>query len=185
MKNKKLTTFQKWLPFKEVLCNGIIKMKDNTYVKLVKVFPTNYNLKSEMEKQAILNSFKLFFKTCDFDFQILIQSTKEDFSKYVLGLKKEQEKEENKKIQSIYDKYINFISDKNSKKDFSSKQFIVVIANPINKSIDNESIEVISLNDKYYKVKEYLSRCGNLVSEFSRDEVIELLYSCFNYNNIN
>ena len=29
--------------------------------------------KSEMEKQAILNSFKLFFKTCDFDFQILIQ----------------------------------------------------------------------------------------------------------------
>lgn len=185
MKNKRLATFQKWLPFKEVLSDGVVKLKDDTYVKLIKVFPINYNLKSEMEKQAILNSFKLFFKTCDFDFQILIQSTKEDLSKYVLILKKEQEKEENKEIQWIYDKYINFISDKNSKKDFSSKQFIIVIKNPINKGIENESIEVINLNDKYYKVKEYLSRCGNLVSEFSRDEVIELLYSCFNYNNIN
>jgi len=180
MKNRKLAAFQKWLPFKEVLSDGVIKLKDNTYVKLIKVFPINYNLKSELEKQAILNSFKLFFKTCDFDIQILIQSTKEDLSKYVLILKKEQEKEENKEIQWIYDKYINFISDKNSKKDFSSKQFIIVIKNPINKEIENENIEVINLNDKYYKVKEYLSRCGNLVSEFSRDEVIELLYSCFN-----
>jgi len=185
MKNKRLATFQKWLPFKEVLSNGIIKLKDNTLIKVIKVFPINYNLKSEMEKQAILNSFKLFFKTCDFDFQILIQSTKEDLSKYILILKKEQEKEYNKETQWIYDEYINFISDKNSKKDFSSKQFIVVIKNQINNNIENESIEVINLNDKYYKVKEYLSRCGNLVSEFSRDEVIELLYSCFNYNNIN
>jgi len=70
MKNKKLATFQKWLPFKEILSDGIIKLKDNTFLKLVKVFPINYNLKSELEKQAILNSFKLFFKMCDFDFQI-------------------------------------------------------------------------------------------------------------------
>jgi len=39
---------------------------------------------------------------------------------------------------------------------------------------------MLDLNDKYYKIKEYLSRCGNLVSEFSRDEVIELLYNYFN-----
>jgi len=102
MKNRKLAAFQKWLPFKEVLSDGVIKLKDNTYVKLIKVFPINYNLKSELEKQAILNSFKLFFKTSDFDIQILIQSTKEDLSKYVLFLKQEQAKEENKEIQWIY-----------------------------------------------------------------------------------
>lgn len=180
MKNKKLATFQKWLPFKEVLSDGIIKMKDNTYIKLIKVFPINYNLKSELEKQSILNSFKIFFKICDFDFQILIQSTKEDFSNFILILKKEQEKEENQKIQWIYEEYINFISDKNSKKDFSSKQFIIVIKNPIKDNIENENIERINLNDKYYKIKEYLSRCGNFVSEFSREQVIELLYSAFN-----
>jgi len=180
MKNRKLAAFQKWLPFKEVLSDGVIKLKDNTYVKLIKVFPINYNLKSELEKQAILNSFKLFFKTSDFDIQILIQSTKEDLSKYVLFLKKEQEKEENKELHKLYNEYINFISDKNSKKDFSNKQFIIVVKNPVKKEVINENIEIIDLNDKYYKIKEYLSRCGNLVSEYSRDEVIELLYNYFN-----
>ena len=35
MKNKKLTTFQKWLPFKEVLSDGIIKLKDDTVVAYI------------------------------------------------------------------------------------------------------------------------------------------------------
>ena len=56
---KTLATFQKWLPFKEVLSDGIIKLKDNTYIKLIRVFPINYNLKSELEKKSILNSLKL------------------------------------------------------------------------------------------------------------------------------
>lgn len=180
---KELASFQKWLPFKEVLSDGVIKLKDNTYVKLIKIFPINYNLKSELEKKSILNSFKLFFKTCDFDIQILIQSTKEDVSKYVFFLKDEEVKEENKELQWMYKEYINFISDKNSKNKFSSKNFIIIIKNLPQKNMDNDNLELIDLNDKYYKVKECLSRCGNLVTEFSRDEVIELLYSCFNYNN--
>lgn len=184
MKNKKLATFQKWLPFKEILSDGIIQLKDNTYVKLIKVFPINYNLKSELEKEAILNSFKLFFKTCDFDIQILVQSTKEDLSKYVLFLNEEEKKEENKKIQNIYKEYINFICEKKSEKQFSSKNFIIVIKNPIKNVEENINVEIIDLNDKYYKIKEYLSRCGNLATEFSRDEVIELLHNYFN-NSVN
>lgn len=179
---KKLATFQKWLPFKEVLSDGIIKLKDNTYVKLIKVFPINYNLKSELEKKSILNSFKLFFKTCDFDIQILVQSTKEEVSKYIFSLKEEQTKDENKEIQWMYKEYIDFISDKNSKNKFSSKNFIIIIKNPPQKIADNEKLEIIDLNDKYYKLRECLSRCGNSVIEFSREEVIELLYSCFNNN---
>ena len=42
--------------------------------------PINYYLKSDLEKEAILNSFKLFLKTCDFNIQILIQSKKENLS---------------------------------------------------------------------------------------------------------
>lgn len=177
---KTLATFQKWLPFKEVLPDGIVKLKDNTFIKIIRVFPINYNLKSELEKKSILNSFKLFFKTCGFDIQILIQSTKEDLSKYIGSLNKEQEKDENKEIQWMYKEYIDFISDKNSKNKFSNKNFIIVIKNPIKKIVDNEHLEIIDLNDKYYKVREYLSRCGNLVTEFSRDEVIELLHNYFN-----
>ena len=36
----------------------------------------------EAHKEAILNSYKIFLKTCDFNIQILIQSKKENLSKH-------------------------------------------------------------------------------------------------------
>lgn len=77
MKEKGLTSVQDWLPFEEILERGILKLKNNTYVKILKVFPINYHLKSNLEKEAILNSYKIFLQTCDFDLQILIQSSKD------------------------------------------------------------------------------------------------------------
>ena len=74
MKNKQEKSTQEWLPFEYILENGIIKLKNSSYIKIIKIIPINFNLKSELEKEAILNSYKIFLKTCNFNFQILIQS---------------------------------------------------------------------------------------------------------------
>jgi len=74
--NKKAST-QDWIPIEKILNNGIIKT-NTKFIKILKVQPINYNLKSDLEKQAILNSYKIFLKTCNFDIQILIQSSKEN-----------------------------------------------------------------------------------------------------------
>ena len=76
-------SIQKWLPFEKILDNGIIKLKNNYYIMIIKVKPINYNLKSNLEKEAILNSYKIFLKTCNFDIQIIIQSQKEDLSEHI------------------------------------------------------------------------------------------------------
>lgn len=47
----------------------MIETENNTYIKLLEVTPINYNLKSDLEKEAILNSYKIFFKTCQFNIQ--------------------------------------------------------------------------------------------------------------------
>ena len=83
MENKKNITVQQWLPFEKILKNGVIELKNKEYIKILKITPINYNLKSELEKEAILNSYKIFLKTCNFCFQILIQSNKEDLSKHI------------------------------------------------------------------------------------------------------
>ena len=83
---KKNNSIQEWIPFEKILENGIIKLKDNSYIKIIKIYPINFNLKSELEKEAILNSYKIFLKTCDFNFQILIQSKKEDLSKHISNI---------------------------------------------------------------------------------------------------
>ncbi len=59
----------------------------------------------------------------------------------------------------MYKEYINFISDKNSKINFQVK-FYNHNKNLPQKNMDNDNLELIDLNDKYYKVKECLSRCG-------------------------
>ena len=78
MKKIERLTVQKWMPIEKIFEDGIIKLKNNKYIKIIKVNPINYNLKSDLEKKAILNSYKIFLKTCNFNIQILIQSNKED-----------------------------------------------------------------------------------------------------------
>ena len=53
---------QNLIPIKEIKEKGIIKLKNEQYIKIIKIFPINYELKSELEKKSILNSYKTFYK---------------------------------------------------------------------------------------------------------------------------
>ena len=184
MKKKFLNSTQNWLPFLKILDNGIILLKDFSYVKILKITPINYNLKSNLEKEAILNSYKLFLKTCDFDIQILIQSTKKDLSKNILNIKNKES--ENERIKNLSKKYIHYIQELNDNKKVSSKNFYILIKNPIkNKkekyNLENEKIIINNLNEKYFKIKECLYRCENCVEEVeNKNETLEILYKFYN-----
>ena len=46
MKNKKeISSVQEWIQIECFLDNGIIKLKNNNYLKIIKIYPINYNLK--------------------------------------------------------------------------------------------------------------------------------------------
>ena len=134
-----------------------------------------------MEKKAILNSFKIFLKTCEFDIQVLIQSTKEDLSKHILFLEEEQKKKENYEINWLYKEYYNYILEDNYKNNFSNKNFIIIIKENYKKEYESDiNIQLTNLNDKYYKIRESLVKCGNSVDIYKRNEVIEILHNLFN-----
>lgn len=171
------SSVQKWLPFQEIDEDGIIKLKDNTYVKILIVKPINFNLKSEFEKKSILNSYKLFLKTCNFDIQILIQSNKEDIKKYTKIIDKNKESE-SEKIKNIINKYCQELNKINEENIYSSKKFFIIIKR---KSEAEEKIIKEELNNNFFKIKECLSRCGNEVINISnKTEIIKLLDSFFN-----
>ena len=92
--------------------NGIIKIKDrNVFVKILKVKPINFNLKTTLEKEAILNSYKVFLKTCNFNLQILIHTNKEDISKITKNIKQVK----NEQISIISKKYIEYTKGQNGR----------------------------------------------------------------------
>ena len=183
MKNK-FYSVQDWLPFKRILDSGIILLKNNSYIKILKIYPINYNLKSELEKEAILNSYKIFLKTCNFNLQILIQSNKKDLSKNISKIK---ELNKNNSKNNFAEKYCEFIEKLNEEKKTNSKNFYILIKEESEKeNIDNEKIIIQKLNENYFKIKESLSRCGNKVEEInSEKEIRKLLFNSLNYRKQN
>ena len=184
MKNQQIDSVQNWLPYRKIFEMGIIKLKNLSYIKIIKVIPINFNLKSDLEIQAILNSYKIFLKTCNFDIQILIQSNKEDLSKHISKIKEQVKKENNLNISEISKKYISFIQRINQEKKSSSKNFYIVIKEDFKQNNLDENVEEIileQLNEKYFKIKECLSRCGNTVIELNeKEETKNVLFSFLN-----
>ena len=170
---EQINSVQEWLPIERILNKGIIKMKDSSYIKILNVSPINYSLKSDLEKEAILESYKNFFKNINFNLQILIQSKKEDLSPNIKLLKKCNS---HKKIK---ERYIEYINELNEKKKSSNKNFFIIVKE--SSSEDSEDIKIRNLKNKYMKIKESLSRCGNLISEYTDEKfIIEILFSLFN-----
>lgn len=181
VKSIKNITVQQWLPIEEIYESGIIRINKNKYVKILKIIPINYNLKSDLEKKTILNSYKILLKTCNFDIQILIQSNKEDLSQHIINIEKNIQKKENKYLKELSQNYINFIQKLNYSKNSASKDFYLIITNE--KFENFNSIEIIEndLKEKYFKIKECLSRCGNDVIEINdKNDAINIFYSLLN-----
>ncbi len=172
-KFEQIHSVQDWLPIEKILNKGLVKLKDTSYIKILKVSPINYNLKSDLEKEAILNSYKNMFKSCDFNLQVLIQSKKEDLSHNIKLLNKNKYHKEIKKL------YIDYIQKLNEERKSSNKNYYIILKeSPLEK---NEEIQIKNLNNNFLKVKELLSRCGNVVSEYTNENsIIEVLFSFLN-----
>ena len=182
VKKIKKETSQEWIKIEKIYANGIIKF-NKKYLKILKIIPINYNLKSDLEKNAILNSYKIFLKTCNFNIQILIQSTKEDLEKNIENINKNILRKENCYLKEISKKYIEYINNLNSSKRSSTKNFYIIISKKENEENFIESFEIIKsdLKEKYFKIKDCLSRCGNSVIEIdNKEEIIKILDSFFN-----
>ena len=140
-----------------------------------------------MEKEAILNSYKIFLKTCNFNLQILIQSNKEDLSQHISNIKNSVKKENNK-IKEISEEYINYLNKLNINKKSAIKNFYIIIKKD-KKNIEKNNLENIKnmeniifdeLNDNYLKIKDTLSRCGNLIFDINSKEICKnILFSFF------
>ena len=183
MKKIKLKSVQEWIPIEKIYSNGIIKLKKNKFIKILKINPINYNLKSDLKKNAILNSYKIFLKTCNFDIQILIQSNKENLKNHISIIQKNIQKKENNYLKKISEDYINYIKKINLLNKASSKDFYIIISHVINsrENINLNDIIENDLKEKYFKIKECLVRCGNEVSEIiNSEDIVKIFNSFFN-----
>ena len=155
MKFEQIRAVQDFLQFESILDSGIIKMKDSSYILIMEVKPIIFNLKSELEKSNILNSYKTLFQNYSLNLQILILSKKEEFEKHISKVK-------NLDIYpSLTEKYVDFFTSIKSNEKSSEKIFLIII----------KSAAQDELRSNYTKIRESLLRCGNIVSLLTKEEV--------------
>lgn len=107
--------------------------------------------------------------------QIIIKSKKEDLIQHINKLEKNEEEE---KIENIKKMYIESIRNLNSETKSDSKQFFILIKqNPDN----NQNICFEQLNEKYFKIKECLVRCGNKTSNIKTLEEVKTILKKYFY----
>ena len=170
--------------FEKVFNNGIIKTKDS-FLKLLKVYPINYNLKSSLEKEAILNSYRLFLKTCNFDIQILIQSKKEDLTYHLKKIS--NLKIENERMNMYKKSYIEYLRKVSIENKSSNKEFYIVLKQVIeggDTSFENSlQIAENKIFENFMKIKDTLSRTGVIIKQIdSEEEVLNLLKEMYQNN---
>ena len=173
MEQKNIKSIQEWLLIQQVQATGTILLKNHTMVNILKISSINFSLKTEFEKESILNSYKILLKTCNFPFQIVIHSTKENLTNQEKEIHRLNE-EENEKIKKIAEKYLQYLKQLNNSQKSSRKKFYIILQS----DLANPELQEDELKEKYLKIKECLSRCGNMVYEITeKKETITLLQS--------
>lgn len=177
-KNKSKNSTQDFFEIKTIYQNGIIENNRNELIKIIEITPISFNLKIDIEKEAILNNYKIFLMTCDFDMQIIIKTEKQNIENYVNDIYSNLN-QENNNIKFYSEKYIEFLRKLCSEKKISQKKYYIVIrSKPIKENEREETIQ--ELNEKFYLIKELLIRCGNSCNEIKKkNKIIDIFKSYF------
>lgn len=163
-------SFQEWLQIEKIEKDSI-QMCDKSILKILKIFPINFKLKSKLEQEAILNSYRLFLKNLDSQIQLIVLSKKTDVSQHILEIRKNTK--ENSPIYEMSEDYIRLVQKMINQKNIIFKEFFIVV--PMNQQKEN----VIE------KIKEYLEYCGNMVEICQTEQIIELLKIFINRRLVN
>lgn len=158
MKIKTINLFTDWLKIEIIYEDGIIKNIQKEYIYILKIIPINFNLKSEIEKEVILNNYKKIFSNLEIEIQIFIKNKKinlEKNKKYIL--------ENNNSI--ISKKYINYLEKLNNNKKTTNKEYYLIIKNK-----NKEKLKEIIL-----KINEQLNQCKNKTEKLNKNEIEELI----------
>lgn len=173
----KINSTQNWFPIKCFENDGTILLKNNNIIKILEIEPINFELKTNFEKEVILNNYKTFLKNCNFDFQILIKSSKIELENNIKKLNNQNKIEKNNNISKLSNLYIKNILEKNNKNISSHKKYYLIISffNYKKNNLKNE------IDEKILKIKNSLLRCGNNINEIkNKKEIIKIINNYFN-----
>jgi hypothetical protein len=198
MKSNTAKATQDFVPIKEIR-EGLVVLKDDSMRMILLVSSTNFSLKSNDEKQAILFQYQNFLNSLDFHIQIFVQSRRLDIKPYLLTLEARQKEQSNELLKIQTREYIEFIKTFTESYNVMSKSFFIVVpyyptliksSNSIfsrwfgpktkQESNANFSEARTQLEQRVSVIEQGMKRVGLQTVPLGTEELVELFFRLFN-----
>lgn len=158
--------------------DGILILPNNEYRVILKVSSLNFELRSEEEQDAIIDTYESFLNSVGTSLQILIRTREIDMDKYLEDLKLKLENEIFPVYRAQLENYDEFIRSLITSNKILTRNFYIVIPYHSTSKADFDLV-VEQLRIKLDIVSKGLSRLGMYSDQLSSLEVLDLFYSFY------
>jgi type IV secretory pathway VirB4 component len=107
--------------------DGIVYLKPSGLRQILIVSGVNFDLKSEMEQELILNTFQNFLNALDFPVQFFVHSRKVNVDSYIERMRAREAEETNQLLKIQIAEYAAFIKSFVDENAIISKTFFVIV----------------------------------------------------------
>lgn len=176
-KSKNKTSSRSQVAIKGVR-DGVLMLPNNQYRAVLQVSSVNFELCSDEEQDAIIDTYESFLNSVGSPLQILVRTREIDMDRYLddLGERLEHESEEVYRTQlQNYDEFIRSLITTN--KILTRHFYIIVPYHPVTKA-DFELVRE-QLNIKLDIVTKGLKRLGMHADQLTSLEVLDLFYTFY------
>ena len=158
--------------------NNILILPHGHYRTILQVSALNFELKSEEEQDAIIDTYESFLNSVGTNLQVLIRTREIDMDKYLLDLRERLDGETETVYRKQLTNYDEFIRSLISTNKILTRHFYVIIPYTSPAKTDFELIKE-QLNLKTDIVAKGMTRLGMHTRQLSSLEILDLFYSFY------
>lgn len=174
-KSSKKTSARQQINIKGVRGNMLLLPQDQ-YRVVIEVSPVNFELKSEEEQDALIDTYESFLNSLPCPLEIVVRIRELDMDKYLADIKGLLEGEKEEIYRSQIQNYTEFVQGLVADNRILSRHFYVVL--PYTAKDFDTAKEQLSLNADM--VSKGLSRLGIQTRQLTNIELLDLFHTFYN-----
>jgi hypothetical protein len=176
-KSNRKASARNQIDIKGVKSNMLI-LPHNRYRAILSVSPVNFKLKSEAERDAIIDTYESFLNSLGFPLQILIRTREINLDSYLADLRANRELEKKAVYRSQLENYEEFIRGLIETNKILSRSFYVIVPYLAERKLDFEGIEE-QVAQRVEITSDGLARLGISSRRLSDLEILDLFYTFY------
>lgn len=159
--------------------DGLLMLPGNEYRAVLQASSVNFELKSEEEQDALIETYQSFLNSLDCDLQVIVRIRELDMDNYLAALQERLAGEKEAIYRTQLENYSEFVQGLIRNNKILTRHFYVIVPYTAKDSKDFEVVkEQLSINCDI--VSKGLTRMGMQSRILSSLEVLDLFYSFYN-----